>query len=205
MSIQCAITYGEQPLGYAIGPALEAKEALSTIMGKGPSDLREKAITIAGILFEMMGSKDGKQKAERLLKSGKAETKLRQIIAAQGGDPRIKPADIKIGERKAGVISKVEGRVLSINNSDIAKIAREAGAPREKGAGVLLKVKLGDRLDRDSTLFEIFAERSTKLQAALELSHKLQPVSLGKKPEGKILLDRVPPEAPPKKNLVMDR
>lgn len=205
MSIQCAITYGEQPLGYAIGPALEAKEALSSIIGKGSWDLREKATSLAGMLFEMMGIKNGKQKAEAILKSGKAEAKLRQIIEAQGGNPKIKAVDVKIGDRRSGVVAKSEGRILSISNSDIAKIAREAGAPREKGAGILLKAKLGDRLSKGDTLFEIYAERSTKLQAALELAYKLQPVSLSRKPESRILLDRVPGKISPKKSLALDR
>jgi AMP phosphorylase len=138
MSVQCAITFGEQPLGYAIGPALEAREALSTIMGHGPFDLREKATGIAGMLFEMVGIKNGKQKAENMIKSGKAERKLREIIEAQGGNLGIEPESIKIGDKTAEIIADQEGRVLWINNEDIAKIARQAGAPKEKGAGLLL-------------------------------------------------------------------
>jgi len=53
MRVHCAVTFGEQPIGYAIGPALEAREALSTLMGEGPVDLIDKATSLAGILFEM--------------------------------------------------------------------------------------------------------------------------------------------------------
>ena len=84
MNIQCALTFGEQPLGYAIGPALEAQEALTALMGAGPADLKEKALSLAGMLFEMVGVKGGRQKAENMLKSGRAEKKLLEIIAAQG-------------------------------------------------------------------------------------------------------------------------
>jgi len=205
INVQCAATFGEQPLGNAIGPALEAREALSTIRGNGPIDLKEKATSIAGILFEMMGVKDGKQKAEQLLKSGKAERKLREIIQAQGGDPKIKPEDIKIGDKTAEITTNIEGRVLSIDNEDIAKVAREAGAPKEKGAGVVLKAKLGNYVEKGGALFHIYAERSTKLEAAIELANKLQPLSLTKKLEMKMLIDRIPARTIPKKTFILER
>ena len=97
MNIQCGVTFGEQPIGYAIGPALEAWEALSTLTGRGPIDLVNKAISLAGLLFEMMGISNGTQKAKEIIKSGKAEKKLREIIAAQGGNPEVRPEDIETG------------------------------------------------------------------------------------------------------------
>jgi len=55
INIQCAMTFGEQPLGFAVGAALEAREALVTLMGGGPSDLKDKAISLSGMLFELVG------------------------------------------------------------------------------------------------------------------------------------------------------
>src|SRR4030043_762684 len=81
LNIQCALTFGEQPLGCGIGPALEAQEALSTLMGGGPPDLREKAVSLAGMLFEMVGVENGRVMAEDMLDSGKAMKKMREIIA----------------------------------------------------------------------------------------------------------------------------
>lgn len=95
MQVRCAVTYGEQPIGYAVGPSLEAKEALETLMGRGKSsDLAEKATAIAGMILEMAGKSDGKKLATEVLRSGKAESKLREIIAAQGGNPKVNPEDI---------------------------------------------------------------------------------------------------------------
>jgi AMP phosphorylase len=205
MNIQCGITFGEQPLGYTIGPALESREALSTIMGNGPDDLREKATSIAGILFEMVGVKNGKQKAEELLKSGKAERKLRQIIQAQGGDPKVKPEDIKVGDKKAEVTADKDGVVLWIENEDIAKLAREAGAPKDKGAGLVLRVKLGDHVKKGQVLFEIFAERSPKLGSAVGLADKLQPIGLSKRPEDRMLMNRVPTHVVHRKTFILER
>jgi len=205
INVQCATTFGEQPLGYAIGPALEAKEALSTIMGNGPVDLKEKATSIAGILFEMVGVEDGKKKAEDILQSGKAERKLREIIEAQGGNPRIMPDDIKIGDKRIEVTAARDGRVLWINNESIAQIAREAGAPREKGSGVLLRAKLGDQIIKGEVLFEIYAERSTQLEAALELAKKLQSIEISKKLEERMLIERIPTRIVQKKSFTLER
>ncbi len=205
MSVQCALTFGEQPLGNAIGPALEAREALSTIMGDGPSDLREKATSISGMLFEMIGIEKGKEKAEDILMSGKAERKLREIIEAQGGDAKVRPEDVNFGDKNAKISTEVGGRVLWIDNRAIAQIAREAGAPKEKGAGVILKTKLGERVKKEGVLFEIFAERNTKLEAAIEIAKVLQPVGLSKKPEERMLMDRIPTRIPHKKSFTLER
>jgi AMP phosphorylase len=192
IDVQCAVTFGEQPLGYAIGPGLEAKEALETIMGSGPADLKEKATSLAGILFERMGIEDGKHKAEEILQSGKAERKLREIVEAQGGDPKIKPDDIKIGYKKAEITADNEGRVLWINNQNIAQVARDAGAPKEKGAGIRLKAKLGEQIKKGEVLFEIYAERNTKLETAVKSAKDLQPIGVIRRLEEQMLMDRIP-------------
>ena len=205
ITVQCAVTFGEQPLGYAVGPALEAREALSTIMGNGPADLREKATSVSGILLEMVGAENGKQKAEELIRSGKAERKLREIIEAQGGNPKIEPGDVRVGYKKSEIAADKEGRVLRISNRSIAQVAREAGAPKEKGAGVVLKAKLGEHVEKGGVIFEIYAQRNTKLQAAIELAKKLQPIGLSKKPEHRMLMDRIPTKTIHRKPLVLER
>lgn len=203
--VQCAVTFGEQPLGCAVGSALEAKEALSTLMGNGPLDLKEKATAIAGMLLEMVGVKNGKNEAEKILNSGKAERKLREIIAAQGGDPKINPEDIAIGDKRAEITADEDGRVLWVNNEDIAKIAREAGSPKEKGAGILLRAKLADHVKKSETILEIYAERTTKLESAVELANKLKPIGLSGKPEERMIIERVPRPTEPRKTFMLER
>jgi AMP phosphorylase len=205
INVQCAVTFGEQPIGCAVGPALEAKEALSTIMGNGPTDLVEKATNIAGILFEMVGIYNGKQKAEKILQSSKAERKIREIIEAQGGNPKIKPEDIGVGDKKEKITADKEGRVLWIDNESIAQVARGAGAPKEKGAGVLLKAKLGEHVKKGADVFEIYAERNTKLEVALELAKQLNPIGVGEKMEEKMLIDRIPTTIFHKKIFTLER
>ncbi len=205
MKIQCALTFGDQPLGYGIGPALEAREALNTLMGKGPIDVREKAVSLAGMLLELVGEKEGKQKALEILQSSKAENKLRDIIAAQGGNPNVMPKDIPIGPEKVAVPTEERGRVLWINTESVVQVARAAGAPKEKGAGMTLHVKTGDSVAKESILFEIFAERSSKLQDALELAQKLQPVVISKKVEERMLLDQFPSRRPRESHFMLER
>jgi AMP phosphorylase len=205
LNIQCALTFGEQPLGYGIGPALEAKEALTTLMGEGPPDLREKAVSLAGMLFEMVGAKNGRVIAEEMVDSGKAMKKMREIISAQGGNPSIKPEDLPVGPKTALVYSEQTGKVLWLSTDDIVRIAREAGAPKEKGAGVVLQAKLGGSVHKGGALFEIYAERSSKLASALELAEKLSPIVLSKKPEEKMILDKVPEKSRHEKAFMLDR
>jgi AMP phosphorylase len=205
LKIQCALTFGDQPLGCSIGPALEAAEALTTLMGGGPPDLRDKAVSLAGMLFEMVGAKNGRAKAEKILNSGKAEAKMREIIAAQGGNGTVKPDDLSIGPETAKVRSECAGKVIWLSTEDIVRIAREAGAPKEKGAGLVLHAKLGDTVHKNSVLFEIYAERSSKLASALELASKLSPIALTKKPAEKMILDRVPEKLAHEKAFSLDR
>ena len=204
LNIQCALTFGDQPLGCSIGPALEAQEALSTLMGAGPSDLREKAVSLAGMLFEMVGAENGQAKAEEMLDSGKAEAKMREIIAAQGGNPTVKPSELPVGAEMAEVRSEHAGKVIWLSTADIVRIAREAGAPKEKGAGLVLHSKLGETVHKDDVLFEIYAERGCKLTSALELAKKLSPIVLTKKPS-EMILDRVPEKLTHEKTFMLDR
>lgn len=205
LTIQCALTFGDQPLGCSIGPALEAKEALTTLMGAGPPDLREKAISLAGMLFEMVGVENGRTQAEEIVDSGKAEAKMRQIIEAQGGNPKVKPENIPVGPEVAPVTSERAGKVLWLSTEDIVRIAREAGAPKEKGAGVVLHAKLGETVRKYGVLFEVYAERKSKLASALKLAQKLSPVVLSKKPEERMILDQIPERLAHEKAFMLDR
>ncbi len=207
MHIQCGVTFGEQPIGYAIGPALEAREALSALMGEGPLDLINKATSLAGLLFEMMGIKNGTRKAKEILESGKAEKKLRSIIAAQGGDPDVKPDDIVVGDHQEEMLAEEKGRVRWINNRAMAQIARAAGAPKTKGAGVVLRKKLGDKVTKGDVLYTIFSGTAQKLESAVLLAEKLNPIGITEKFGEKMLVDRIPTKRIPheEKPFILER
>lgn len=179
ITVECAITYGDQPVGSAVGPGLEARECIRILEGYGhPSSVIEKACDLAGIILEMGGIPHGADEARRILDSGEALKKFREIVAAQGGKPDIKSDDIKIGKYKMDILSTKAGYVHSIQNKDIVQIARAAGAPSDKGAGLLILKKKGQRVEKGDVLMEIYADVEAKCQRAKDLAIKLVPVDI---------------------------
>jgi AMP phosphorylase len=175
MQVACAVTYGEQPLGTCIGPALEAREALTTLTEKDDSDLTEKVTALCGILFSIVGKarnfQHGKNLAHNLLKK-KAEQKLREIIEAQGGNPEMKPEDICVGEHSLTVHAEKKGVVRWINNPGLARVASAAGCPKDTGAGIILFRKLGDAVYPKDPLYAIVSEKSYKLSQAEQVAQE---------------------------------
>ncbi|NLD56937.1 MAG: AMP phosphorylase [Methanomicrobiales archaeon] len=192
MKVECALTYGDIPVGRSIGPKLEVIEALRVLEGgTEPNSFIQKSLSITGIALEMAGkapSGGGVEAAQALLSSGKALEKFRQIIEIQGGDPTIKSSDIHPGEHQFVVNSPSSGYVIEMNNRSLITLARTAGAPHDRGAGILLHAKKGKLVKTGEPLFTIFADRSWRLQNAIEEGRRLMPVIV----EG-MLLDRVPP------------
>jgi len=125
--------------------------------------------------------------AEEILKGGKALEKLRQIIEIQGGNPRITSAEVTPGQHRFVVNAPQSGYVVDLNNRALITIARAAGAPHDRGAGIYIHAKKGSRVAQGEPIFTIFADRSWRLQKAVEVGRQLMPVLV----EG-MLLDRVP-------------
>ncbi|MEM1998486.1 MAG: AMP phosphorylase [Archaeoglobaceae archaeon] len=178
LNVVCALTYGGQPIGRAIGPALEAKEALKAMEERrGSSSLLEKSLGIAGILFEMTGiANDGYSYAKKIFESGKTLEKFKEIISAQGGDEKIRAEDIAVGDKIYTLKSNTEGVVVSVSNKAILRIARAAGAPKDKGAGVYVHKKRGEVVKAGEPLLTIYAEKEWKLDNAIEVARIEKPI-----------------------------
>ena len=189
LNVTCALTYGGQPIGRAVGPALEAWEALKTLEERrGAKSLIEKALGIAGIIFEMAGKAfNGYEYAREIFESGKALEKFKQIIEAQGGDPNVKSNDIQIGDKTYDFVSQIDGAVANVFNDRVVKVARAAGAPKDKGAGILLFKKGGSHVKKGEVLFRIYAEKEWKLDKAIETAMREPPVIVSG-----MILDRYP-------------
>ena len=110
-----------------------------------------------------------------------------------------------VGPESVKVRSQQAGKVLWLSTDDIVRIAREAGAPKEKGAGVVLHAKLGGDVHKNGVLFEIYAERPSKLESALELAGQLSPIVLSKKPEERMIIDKIPEKTTHEKAFMLDR
>jgi AMP phosphorylase len=178
LNVTCALTYGGQPVGRAVGPALEAWEALKAMEErKGAKSLIEKALGIAGMIFEMVGlTLNGYEYAKNIFESGKTLEKFKQIVEAQGGDPNVKSDDIPIGDKTYDFVSPIDGAVAKVFNDRVVKVARAAGAPKDKGAGILLFKKMGFHVKKGDVLFRIYAEKEWKLDKAIEVALKEPPV-----------------------------
>ena len=98
-----------------------------------------------------------------------------------------------------------DGRVLWIRNSFIVAISREAGAPKDKGAGIHLNVKMGDSVKKGDTLFTIHSSNYIRLSDAVKKCEENNPMVIGKSFEEKMLLEKVFSEVPTKKVFILDR
>jgi len=172
MHIKVVITDGSQPIGNGIGPLLEAEDVMAVLRDDplAPEDLKTKALSMAGILLETTGKyRKGKGiiAAREILKSGKALQKMNEIIQAQG-----KQKKVMLGTFNYIVRSVRNGKVQEIDNEVIAKIARVAGAPDDKGAGLFLSKKVHDKVKKGELLYTVYAESNFKLGLAKEYVKK---------------------------------
>ena len=161
---------GSQPVGRGIGPALEARDVLAVLQGKAdaPPDLRERACRLAGVLLELGGRAPtgaGTRLAEATLSDGRAWVKFQRICEAQGG-MRL-PG---IAKQSHPLLSQKLGRVARIDNRKLSKLAKLAGAPESKAAGIELHVRLGDSINVGEPLCTLHSETRGELEYALEFA-----------------------------------
>ena len=153
------ITDGSQPIGTGIGPVLEARDVMRVLENHpdAPHDLREKSLQLAGRMLEFapdVRGGDGYNIARDILDSGRALAKMQSIIEAQGAQQqRYTP-----GNLTAEVVAPKAGFITGIDNLVLAHIARLAGAPLDKGAGVEIQKRLGEAVSAGDPLYRIYAE-----------------------------------------------
>lgn len=166
LHVRTIVTDGAQPVGRGIGPALEARDVLAVMLAArdAPNDLRTRAITLAAEVLELAGHSPvgrGAVAASAALSDGRAWSKLQAICEAQGGmrEPPQALHHWVVDAPEAGLISTIDNRRL-------ARAAKLAGAPSAKAAGVLMRVRLGDSVERGEPLFELHAETRGELDYA---------------------------------------
>lgn len=176
LEIRTIFSDGSQPVGRGIGPALEALDVLSVLQqaDDAPLDLRERACTLAGALLEIGGRArlgEGRLLASQTIADGRAWTKFQRICEAQGG-MRSPP----VSRHRSPMLAPFSGLLRSIDNRRIAKLAKLAGAPVSKAAGVELHVRLGDPIEAGQPLCTVHAETTGELQYALDYATGTAPI-----------------------------
>lgn len=157
--LEVIITDGSEPVGRGIGPVLEARDVMQVLRNdpEAPSDLRQKALRLAGRILEFdpdVRGGYGYAIARDILDSGRALRKMQAIIAAQGQ----RREALEPGALTYEVCAPCDGVVTRIDNYHLAKGARLAGAPMDKGAGIDLFKKLGDEVRQGEPLYRVHAE-----------------------------------------------
>ena len=184
IKLDCIISPGDRPIGSMIGPALEARDVLRILTDQsGSADLMRKALSLSGIIFEAHNwcpRGYGYEYSEEILRSGKALTKFKEIVAAQGGNENISVDDIPVADYKESITATSDGVVYAVDSAAISTLARQAGAPTDKTAGVHLQIKRGDRFKKGDTLFEIHSSSEGRLTAATKLVPDFQPIDMEK-------------------------
>ena len=133
-----------------------------------------------------MAGKGDESLARNILKSGKAEKKMREIMGQQGGNPNIKPDDIEIGEHRIDLKCEVAGTLLWMDNNLLVSVARAAGAPKDKKAGILIHKKIGDKVKTGESIIEVFSEKATKHGLAEKVIQEARPFGIGDRMEMRI-------------------
>ena len=169
MNINVVLSDGSQPVGRGIGPVLEARDVLKVLHREpdAPADLRERALQLAGQVLEFdpaLYGGHGYARARELLDSGAALAKMERIRKLQGPPP----ASASLGKLQHEVAAEQDGIVTTIDCYAIARIARLAGAPNDKGAGIDLLKKVGDRVERGEPLYRIHAGLPIDFKFAVE-------------------------------------
>lgn len=160
-----------QPLGFAIGNALEIKEAIDTLKGNGPGDLTELVLTIGSQMVVLAKKADtlGEARAELVesIKRGKALEKFKVFVKSQGGDPSVadNPAKLPQARYEIDVPAQKSGIVSHIAADEIGVAAMLLGAGRavkgdsiDPGVGLVLHKKIGDRVKKGDTIVTVYAE-----------------------------------------------
>lgn len=177
-----AVTNMDEPLGRAVGNALEVAEAVDTLRGNGPVDFTRLCYTIASLMLVAGNMTADMQKAEEMLRrsveNGSAFEKFRRMVINQGGDVSVTDDTALLPQARIiiPVTADRQGFVASILTEDIGKAAVAAGAGRrtkddsiDYTAGIVIRKKAGDPVRPGETLCFIHADHAEKAEAALSL------------------------------------
>ena len=202
--VQALITDMNQPLGYAVGNALEVMEASQTLQNAGPADLTKLCLELASRMI-FLGKKaatleEARLAAEGHLVDGSAYKKFKEVVAAQGGNPQALDNFVLLpnatGARE--IASPRAGYVSAINAEDIGIASNMIGAGRDKkedaidpAVGIILEVKAGEKVDAGSILCRLYYTREDRVEEAAEKVEDAFHISAQRPDERELILEVV--------------
>ena len=171
----------DQPLGYAIGNALEIKEAIDTLNGNGPKDLLELALTLGSNMLILANKVESFEEGKKLLleniKNGKALEKLKEFVKAQGGDPAyVDNTDllpkakyiIEVKANKSGTISKIHAEEMGLTAMELGAGRATKESVIDLAVGIVLCKKRGEKVSEGDILARVYANDENKGHKAVE-------------------------------------
>ena len=169
-----------QPLGCAVGNALEVREAIDTLRGGGPDDFREHCLRVAVRMLALgevaADEQAGRALAEQSLADGSALAKFRQLVGAQGGDVSYvdDPAKLPraalvraVDAPRSGSLSQVQARAVGEASVALGAGRAQKGDPVDHAVGFVIHHKVGDRVEKGEPLFTVHASDQKRLDAAI--------------------------------------
>ncbi|WP_163855649.1 pyrimidine-nucleoside phosphorylase [Paenibacillus elgii] len=195
------ITNMDEPLGPSIGNSLEVLEAIDTLSGRGPAELTEICLELAAHMVRLGGKAEGEAEAKelvtRLLESGEALAKLKQFIAAQGGDALVAedPARLPQATRRVDVPAPEEGYVAAIDAEALGITAMLLGAGRatkedkiDLAVGIKLFKRVGDPVKKGEPLAELYINREDSAETAEMMQRTAAAFKIASAPAEKLKL-----------------
>ncbi len=178
MKLVTDINDTRQPAGRGIGPVLEVRDVFRVLEQTADRSLKleQKALRLSAKLLDLcFGDMKGKYQkgegemvAKDILSSGKALSKMREIIKAQGGDPDFACSAIRPGKFQYELKAKSSGRIIGLNNHEISVVARILGSPHDKKAGIYLERKLEDEVDKGDILCILYSTDKWRLKEGVD-------------------------------------
>ncbi|MCY8115827.1 pyrimidine-nucleoside phosphorylase [Bacillus spizizenii] len=185
-----------QPLGFAIGNALEVKEAIDTLKGEGPEDLHELVLTLGSQMVVLAKKADtldeARTKLEEVMKNGKALEKFKDFLKNQGGDSSIvdDPSKLPQAAYQIDVPAKEAGVVSEIVADEIGVAAMLLGAGRatkedeiDLAVGIMLRKKVGDKVKKGEPLVTLYANRENVDEVVVKVYDNIRIAAEAKAPK----------------------
>jgi pyrimidine-nucleoside phosphorylase len=202
--VQALITDMSQPLGYAIGNALEVMEVSQTLQSAGPNDLTRLSLELAARMIHLGKAaesiEEARETAQRKLLDGSGYNKLKEVIEAQGGNPQVLDRfDLlpnasgvrEIASPRAGYVSVIAAEDIGLASNMIGAGRESREDPIDPAVGVILEVKVGEKIEAGAVLCRLYYTKEDRLEEAAQLVEDAFRISTHAPEERELVLEVV--------------